>query len=158
MLLYFEEAFFGAREMSVNGTNASIFVEIRSAYQAPVMMDYDLVAEEQTWKIFAMTNPVSAVPDIQEQRKKTQTMTEIRFEQNLLHELEPTVKAQCLVITMDDLMPQFGHYFASRALETHCVLSIERQDLEDLVAANSDVMCIVALGGGQAIDAAKYCA
>lgn len=93
MLLYFEEAFFGAREMSVNGTNASIFVEIRSTYQAPVMMDYGLVAEERTWKIFAMTNPVSAVPDIQEQRKKTQAMTEIRFEQNLLRELEPTVKA-----------------------------------------------------------------
>lgn len=85
-------------------------------------------------------------------------MTEIIFGRNLLHELEPTVNTPCLVITMDDLMPQFGHYFASSTFRTHCVSSIERQDLEDLVAANSDVMCIVGLGGGQAIDVAKYCA
>lgn len=64
MLLYFEEAFFGACEMSDEGTNASIFVEIRSTYQGPVMMEYDLVAEEQTWKIFAVSNPVSAVPNV----------------------------------------------------------------------------------------------
>ena len=63
MLLYFEDASFGSCEMSEDGTNASIFVEVRSTYEAPVIMEYDLVSEDLTWKIFAVTNPVGGVPN-----------------------------------------------------------------------------------------------
>jgi hypothetical protein len=56
-------------------------------------------------------------------------MTEIIFGRNLLSELEPTVNTPCLVVTMEDLVPHFGHYFSSGHFRTHCVVSIERQDL-----------------------------
>jgi glycerol dehydrogenase-like iron-containing ADH family enzyme len=59
---------------------------------------------------------------------------------------------------MADLVEHFGHHFTSDTFRTHTVSSIERADLEALVEANRDVMSVVGLGGGQAIDVAKYCA
>jgi len=85
-------------------------------------------------------------------------MTEVIFGRNLLSELEPTVNTPCLVVTMADLVDHFGQHFTSDTFRTHCVESIERSDLEALVGANRDVTSIVGLGGGQAIDVAKYCA
>jgi hypothetical protein len=63
MLLYFEDAVFGACEVLGEAATASIFVEIRSTFQAPVILEYQLVSEEGGWKIFAVTNPVSGVPN-----------------------------------------------------------------------------------------------
>ena len=63
MLLYFEEAVFGACELAATGTTAAVFVEVRSSFQAPVIMEYELVSEKNAWKVFAVTNPVPGVPN-----------------------------------------------------------------------------------------------
>ncbi len=63
MLLYFEEAIFGACELAETGTTATVSVEVRSSFQAPVIMEYELVSEKNAWKVLAVTNPVPGVPN-----------------------------------------------------------------------------------------------
>lgn len=80
------------------------------------------------------------------------------FGRNLLAELSPTLNAPALLITMEDLWPQFGDHFPPDVFHSHFVTSLERDALERLVAGSKDVRSVVGLGGGQAIDVAKYVA
>jgi len=80
------------------------------------------------------------------------------YGRNLIGELAATVQAPCLVVTMEDLWPLFSDQLPADTFRPHFVSSIEQTDLDALVAANPDVATIVGLGGGQAVDVAKYCA
>lgn len=84
--------------------------------------------------------------------------SEVIFGRNLLAELSPTVNYPSLVVTMDDLWEMFGHHFQADTFRSHFVQSIEKTDLDNLVANSSDIKTVVGVGGGQAIDVAKYVA
>lgn len=81
---------------------------------------------------------------------------DVIFGRNLLRELEPTVAAPYLLVTMPDLWPMFRDEFEGQELELHLVDSIEESELDKLVQKHSAVQAVVGLGGGMATDVAKY--
>ena len=83
---------------------------------------------------------------------------EIIFGRNLLAELAPTTNTPCVVVTMEDIWPLFSEHLPSDAFRPHFVTSLEKDALEQLVARHSDAVAVIGLGGGQAIDVAKYLA
>lgn len=83
---------------------------------------------------------------------------QVIFGRNLIAELAPTVNAPALVVTMEDLWPIFGESLPSDVFRAHFVDSIERASLETLVSDCSEIRSVVGLGGGQAVDVAKYVA
>jgi glycerol dehydrogenase-like iron-containing ADH family enzyme len=80
------------------------------------------------------------------------------YGRNLLAELAPTVDSPFLLVTMADLWPLFRDSFDESRLRLHLVDSIERVDMDRIIADHPDVRNVVGLGGGQAIDVAKYIA
>ncbi|WP_421725513.1 iron-containing alcohol dehydrogenase [Bauldia sp.] len=76
------------------------------------------------------------------------------FGRNLLAEVPDFVAAPILVVTMADLWPKFRD--ALPGVDVYFVESMERQRLEADLDSASGAASIVGLGGGQAIDAAKY--
>lgn len=80
------------------------------------------------------------------------------FGRNLIAELAPTVNDPSLVVTMADLWPLFSPLLSESIFTPHLVTSIEKDVLDALVAANRDKKSVVGLGGGQAVDVAKYVA
>ena len=77
------------------------------------------------------------------------------FGRSLLIEVANFVRPKMLVVTMEDLWPLFRCSLPADAFP-YTVRSMERAALEADLAALGDVASIVGLGGGQAIDAAKY--
>ena len=77
------------------------------------------------------------------------------FGRSLLPEVANFVRPKMLVVTMEDLWPLFRGSLPADA-NPYTVRSMERAALEADLAALGDVGSIVGLGGGQAIDAAKY--
>ena len=77
------------------------------------------------------------------------------FGRSLLPEVENFVRPKMLVVTMEDLWPLFRGSLPVDA-RPYTVRSMDRTALEDDLATLTDVASIVGLGGGQAIDAAKY--
>ncbi len=77
------------------------------------------------------------------------------FGRNLLPEAANFVRPPMLVVTMEDLWPLFRGTLPADAAP-YMVRSMERAALEDDLATLGDAASIVGLGGGQAIDAAKY--
>ena len=77
------------------------------------------------------------------------------FGRSLLPEVENFVRPKMLVVTMLDLWPLFRDHLPADAMP-YMVRSMERATLETDLAQLADVASIVGLGGGQAIDAAKY--
>jgi glycerol dehydrogenase-like iron-containing ADH family enzyme len=77
------------------------------------------------------------------------------FGRNLLAEVPHFVAPPYLVVTMADLWPLFRDRFPP-GTAVHLVTSMERADLEAALPATSGFASFVGLGGGQAIDAAKY--
>ena len=77
------------------------------------------------------------------------------FGRSLLLEVENFVRPKMLVVTMEDLWPLFRGSLPADATP-YMVRSMERDALEADLATLGDVASIVGLGGGQAIDAAKY--
>ena len=77
------------------------------------------------------------------------------FGRDLLPEVANFVRPKMLVVTMEDLWPLFRDSLSADALP-HMVRSMDRTALEADLATLSNVASIVGLGGGQAIDAAKY--
>ena len=77
------------------------------------------------------------------------------FGRSLLPEAANFVRPKMLVVTMEDLWPLFRGSLPADATP-YTVRSMDRAALEDDVATLTDVASIVGLGGGQAIDAAKY--
>lgn len=76
----------------------------------------------------------------------------------LLGELRHFVHRPFLVVTMEDLWPLFGDAFAGAECHVHFVASMEQAALEAMLAALPPVEAVVGLGGGMAIDTAKYVA
>ena len=79
------------------------------------------------------------------------------FGRNLLAEVPNFVATPYLVVTMEDLWPLFADRFPA-GTAVHFVGSMERADLEAALPATVHYASFVGLGGGQAIDAAKYLA
>lgn len=84
--------------------------------------------------------------------------SEIIFGRSLLAELQPTVNTPCVVVTMEDIWPLFERYFPTQNFRPHFVSTLEQDQLEELVANHVDARTVIGLGGGQAIDVAKYLA
>jgi glycerol-1-phosphate dehydrogenase [NAD(P)+] len=77
------------------------------------------------------------------------------FGHDLLAEVPNFVAPPYLVVTMEDLWPQLSHKFPS-GTEVHFVRSMERAALEAALPSTAGYASFIGLGGGQAIDAAKY--
>ncbi len=77
------------------------------------------------------------------------------FGRGLLPEIANFVRPKTLIVTMEDLWPLFRDSLPVDAMP-YMVRSMERSTLETDLAAFRDVASVVGLGGGQAIDAAKY--
>lgn len=77
------------------------------------------------------------------------------FGRGLLAEVPNFVAGPYLVVTMEDLWPKLKHELPDG---TPCffVRSMERADLEAALPELSSHASVIGLGGGQAIDAAKY--
>ncbi len=78
------------------------------------------------------------------------------FGRGLLEELRHFVNPPFLVVTMDDLWPLFSHHFEGAECRPHFCRSIEESDLIRESGQLGETGAIVGLGGGQALDAAKY--
>jgi glycerol-1-phosphate dehydrogenase [NAD(P)+] len=77
------------------------------------------------------------------------------FGRELLAEIPNFVAGPYLVVTMEDLWPRFKGWFAD-GTPVWFVRSMERADLEAALATVRGHASVIGLGGGQAIDAAKY--
>ncbi len=77
------------------------------------------------------------------------------FGRNLLAEVPGFVLPPMLVVTMEDLWPLFKDRLPDD-VQVHLVHSMEREALEAELAQFGKIASIIGLGGGQAIDAAKY--
>jgi glycerol-1-phosphate dehydrogenase [NAD(P)+] len=75
---------------------------------------------------------------------------------NLIGELRNFVHRPFLVVTMEDLWPIFSPAFDGAACHHVFVRSVDAQALESMLAALPPIEAVVGLGGGMAIDAAKY--
>jgi len=78
------------------------------------------------------------------------------FGSNLLAELPNIAHQPYLVVTMDDLWPLFGHHFDENLAGPYFVTTIDGDELEAEVAALPHCRSIIGLGGGQALDVAKF--
>lgn len=77
------------------------------------------------------------------------------FGRNLLAEVPNFVSAPYLVVTMEDLWPHLKEALPPDT-PVYFVRSMERADLEADLAETARYASFIGLGGGQAIDAAKY--
>ena len=77
------------------------------------------------------------------------------FGRSLLGEIQNFVRPAMLVVTMEDLWPLFEAALPPDS-QSYFVVSTERSALESDLARISNIASIVGLGGGQAIDVAKY--
>ena len=74
---------------------------------------------------------------------------------NLLAEIPNFVRPKMLVVTMEDLWPRFCEVLPPD-VRPYFVHSMERTALEADLASRNQFASVVGLGGGQAIDTAKY--
>jgi glycerol dehydrogenase-like iron-containing ADH family enzyme len=77
------------------------------------------------------------------------------FGHGLVAELPKIVNAPFAVVTMNDLWPRFAAQFADSD-QRMLTAGLDEEHLDDLVRASKDMRAVVGLGGGQALDAAKY--
>ena len=78
------------------------------------------------------------------------------FGRGLFGEFKHFVNPPFLVVTMADLWPIFGHHFEGADCRQYLCGSIEQADLNRDADNLGDIRAIVGLGGGQALDVAKY--
>lgn len=78
------------------------------------------------------------------------------FGRNLVGELANFVHRPYLVVTMADLWPKFEHFFDSHLAGTYCVTTLDLDELTAEAERLPAVGSVVGLGGGQAIDVAKF--
>jgi glycerol-1-phosphate dehydrogenase [NAD(P)+] len=74
----------------------------------------------------------------------------------LYGEFKNFVNPPFLIVTMPDLWALFKHEFEGADYKLYLTDSIEQTDLDRDAAALTDVRTIIGLGGGQALDVAKY--
>lgn len=80
------------------------------------------------------------------------------YGRGLVPELKTYVHRPYLVVTMGDLWPRFVGDFDDGLAGPMLVGSLERDDLEREVSALPPCASVIGLGGGQALDVAKYVA
>lgn len=80
------------------------------------------------------------------------------FGRGLIAELRHIVHRPALLVTMDDLWPRFRDDVGDAADHVHIVRTLEVDELEREVAGLPAVASVIGLGGGQALDVAKYVA
>jgi glycerol dehydrogenase-like iron-containing ADH family enzyme len=78
------------------------------------------------------------------------------FGRGLFGEFKNFVNPPFLIVTMADLWPIFAHEFEGADYRLYFTQSIEQTDLDRDAAGLKDVRSIIGLGGGQALDVAKY--
>ncbi len=78
------------------------------------------------------------------------------FGRGLLGEFRNFVNPPFLVVTMEDLWPVFRHHFEGADCRPYFCSSIEQAHLDREAAGLGEVRAILGLGGGQALDVAKY--
>jgi glycerol dehydrogenase-like iron-containing ADH family enzyme len=79
------------------------------------------------------------------------------YGRNLIAEIPAIVPRPYLVVTMEDLWPLLGAPLADSA-DVHLVRTLDRDELETIIAGLPACEVVVGLGGGQAIDVAKIVA
>ena len=80
------------------------------------------------------------------------------YGRGLIPELKSFVHRPYLVVTMDDLWPLFRDAFDDGVAGPLFVRTLERDELDRIVAELPACGSVVGLGGGQALDVAKYVA
>ena len=80
------------------------------------------------------------------------------FGRNLVAELPLFVNRPYIVVTMADLWPRFRDAFDDGLAAVHLVETLEVDELETVVDALPQARSVIGLGGGQAIDVAKFIA
>jgi glycerol-1-phosphate dehydrogenase [NAD(P)+] len=78
------------------------------------------------------------------------------FGHDLIAELPNFVHRPYVVVTMADLWPGFEHHFDSHLAAVHEVTTIEVSRLDRQEAELPEFGAVIGLGGGQALDVAKY--
>jgi glycerol dehydrogenase-like iron-containing ADH family enzyme len=80
------------------------------------------------------------------------------YGRNLVPELRYFVHRPYLVVTMEDLWPKFASSFDRHMAGVHFVRTLEHRQLEDELERMPHCNSVIGLGGGQALDVAKYVA
>lgn len=81
------------------------------------------------------------------------------FGRDLVAELPAFVHRPYLVVTMDDLWPRFADALGGDGLAgVHHVRTLDVTELEAVVDTLPEAACVIGLGGGQAVDVAKFVA
>jgi len=80
------------------------------------------------------------------------------YGRGLVPELKTFVHRPYLVVTMEDLWPRFADDFDEHNVGPYLVTELERAPLERIVAGLPACESVIGLGGGQALDVAKYVA
>ncbi len=80
------------------------------------------------------------------------------FGRGLVEELRNFVHRPYLVVTMEDLWPRFAGLFDDGLAAVHRVSTLEVVELERQVEALPGCASVIGLGGGQAVDVAKFVA
>ena len=78
------------------------------------------------------------------------------FGRNLIGELPNFAHQPYLVVTMPDLWELFAHHFDDNLAGPYLVSTIDGDELKDEASKLPPCNCIIGLGGGQALDVAKY--
>ena len=78
------------------------------------------------------------------------------YGRNLVPELRDFVHRPYLVVTMEDIWPKFSASFDDNIAAVHFVRTLEHLKLEAEIARLPLCGSVIGLGGGQALDVAKY--
>jgi glycerol dehydrogenase-like iron-containing ADH family enzyme len=78
------------------------------------------------------------------------------FGRELARELSAVARPPYLVVTMENLWPAFEAQLRTGLGKVHMVRSIEGADLDRALPEYATVSAVIGVGGGQALDVAKY--
>lgn len=78
------------------------------------------------------------------------------FGRELVGELRNFVHRPYLVVTMADLWPRFEHLFDENLVGVHFVTTLDVVELDAQAAGLPEFGSVIGLGGGQAVDVAKF--
>jgi glycerol dehydrogenase-like iron-containing ADH family enzyme len=81
---------------------------------------------------------------------------DVAYGRKLVAEIPKIVNPPFLVVSVADLWPSFSNQFDGADIHLHVVDSLEIDDIERTLADLPQVKAVVGIGGGVAIDVAKY--